>query len=85
MRKLLAVILSVLTCGLFAQVDYESEINNMECTSVTVGKKASKDGSVMTSHTDDSGRSRTSISSGTARATDSRCVTNLGSRTKRGR
>ena len=33
----------------------------MECTSVTVGKKASADGSVMTSHTDDSGRSRTNI------------------------
>ena len=35
--------------------------DGMECTSVTVGKKASADGSVMTSHTDDSGRSRTNI------------------------
>ena len=33
----------------------------MECTSITVGKKASADGSVMTSHTDDSHRSRTNI------------------------
>ncbi len=33
----------------------------MECTTVTVGKKASNDGSVMTSHTDDSGRTRTNI------------------------
>lgn len=34
----------------------------MECTSVTIGKKASVDGSVMTSHTDDSHRTRTDIS-----------------------
>lgn len=61
MKKILTIILSLLTCSLFAQVDLDSEINNMECTSVTVGKKASKDGSVMTSHTDDSGRSRTNI------------------------
>lgn len=33
----------------------------LECTSITVGKKASSDGSVMTSHTDDSGRTRTNI------------------------
>ena len=33
----------------------------LECTSITVGKKASADGSVMTSHTDDSGRTRTNI------------------------
>ena len=61
MKKLLTIILSMLTCSLFAQVDLDYEICNMECTSVTVGKKASKDGSVMTSHTDDSGRSRTNI------------------------
>ena len=40
-------------------VDYET--SGMECTSITVGKKASADGSVMTSHTDDSHRSRTNI------------------------
>ena len=39
--------------------DFESA--GMECTSITVGKKASADGSVMTSHTDDSHRSRTNI------------------------
>ena len=61
MKKLLSIVLSLLTCSLFAQVDLDYEICNMECTSVTVGKKASKDGSVMTSHTDDSGRSRTNI------------------------
>ena len=61
MKKLLTIVLSLLTCTLFAQVDLDYEISNMECTSVTVGKKASKDGSVMTSHTDDSGRSRTNI------------------------
>ncbi|MBO4402403.1 MAG: C69 family dipeptidase, partial [Bacteroidales bacterium] len=33
-----------------------------ECTTITVGKKASSDGSVRTSHTDDSHRSRTDIS-----------------------
>lgn len=33
----------------------------MECTSVTIGKSASSDGSVMTSHTDDSHRTRTNI------------------------
>lgn len=35
---------------------------NDECTTITVGKKASDDGSVRTSHTDDSHRSRTDIS-----------------------
>ncbi|MDR2835942.1 MAG: C69 family dipeptidase [Bacteroidales bacterium] len=44
-----------------AQYDYSDEINGMECTSVTIGKKASADGSVMTSHSDDSGRTRTNI------------------------
>ena len=34
---------------------------NDECTTITVGKKASDDGSVRTSHTDDSHRGRTNI------------------------
>ncbi|MBP5563247.1 MAG: C69 family dipeptidase, partial [Bacteroidales bacterium] len=47
--------------SLHAQVIPEFETGGMECTSITVGKKASADGSVMTSHTDDSHRSRTNI------------------------
>lgn len=45
----------------FGQNDTDFTYDGMECTSVTVGKKASFDGSVMTSHTDDSHRSRTNI------------------------
>src|SRR5574344_1459305 len=60
MKKLFALIFMVLSCSLFAQ-NIDNEYNKMECTSVTVGKKASKDGAVMTSHTDDSGRSRTNM------------------------
>jgi dipeptidase len=41
------------------QPDFSEE--GLECTSITVGKNASADGSVMTSHTDDSHRSRTNI------------------------
>ena len=47
--------------SLQAQVIPELDTDGMECTSITVGKKASADGSVMTSHTDDSHRSRTNI------------------------
>lgn len=45
----------------FSQYIADNDINGMECTSITVGKKASSDGSVMTSHSDDSGRTRTNI------------------------
>jgi len=44
----------------FAQIDPAREIRD-ECTSVTVGKKATVDGSVITSHTDDSHRTRSWI------------------------
>ncbi len=44
-----------------AQFSFDFDEDGMECTSVTVGKKASIDGSVMTSHSDDSHRTRTNI------------------------
>jgi dipeptidase len=47
---------------LLAQTEnQDQETGNMECTSITVGSKASADGSVYTSHTDDSHRTRTNI------------------------
>jgi len=41
--------------------DYDDDENYLECTTVTVGRLASVDGSVMTSHADDSRRRRTDI------------------------
>ncbi|MDF1549023.1 MAG: C69 family dipeptidase, partial [Bacteroidales bacterium] len=43
-----------------AQIDKSDWVNNIPdgCTAITVGKKASVDGSVMNSHTDDSHRTR---------------------------
>jgi dipeptidase len=54
--------LIVAPCG-FSQVDRSDWIGNIPdgCTSITVGKKASADGSVYTSHTDDSHRTRSNI------------------------
>jgi len=50
------------SCSLFGQtrMDYADWVNGRPdgCTSITVGNKASMDGSVMTSHTCDSHRTR---------------------------
>jgi dipeptidase len=65
MTKLFVFFLAFQSGILLAQpVNFQEDesSNKMECTSITVGKKASADGSVMTSHTDDSGRTRTDIS-----------------------
>ncbi len=56
---ILVALLGIMVAGAQNQVDPMTE--GMECTTITVGKKASADGSVMTSHTDDSHRSRTNI------------------------
>ena len=63
MKKLLTFIFAMAFLWAQGQNWYSTDefTDGMECTSVTVGKKASADGSVMTSHTDDSGRSRTNI------------------------
>lgn len=61
MKSFFTILIVLLVTSSYAQVDVDSETAGMECTSVTVGKKASADGSVMTSHTDDSGRSRTNM------------------------
>lgn len=61
MKRIILSLCFAFSCSLFAQESWNIDDNKMECTSVTVGKKASKDGAVMTSHTDDSGRSRTNI------------------------
>ncbi len=54
-------------CGILAfstataQQIPQNEEERFECTTITVGRKASDDGSVRTSHTDDSNRSRSNI------------------------
>lgn len=59
MKFAAAVVLSLILQWSFAQdkSDWEGGVPE-GCTSITVGKKASADGSVMTSHTDDSHRTR---------------------------
>ncbi|MBO4282128.1 MAG: C69 family dipeptidase [Bacteroidales bacterium] len=58
-------LLTLLAGAVFASAGVSAQTQadfNDECTTITVGKKASDDGSVRTSHTDDSHRSRTNIS-----------------------
>lgn len=59
-RLVFALLICISLTGLQAQVDRSDWENGFPegCTSVTVGKLASSDGSVMTSHTDDSHRTR---------------------------
>ena len=61
MKKIIFAVIISLSATAFAQITPDEETAGMECTSITVGRLASKDGSVMTSHTDDSHRSRTNI------------------------
>ncbi len=58
-RILETLVLVLLSCFLYSQ-DKSDWIEGVPdgCTSITVGKKASADGSVITSHTDDSHRTR---------------------------
>jgi dipeptidase len=56
-----AVIAALITCtatSLYADADHGDGYRRDECTIITVGKEASADGSVMTSHTCDSHRTR---------------------------
>lgn len=63
MKKLMLFTLFFYASSLFGQpLAFDPPEEKMECTSITLGKKASADGSVMTSHTDDSHRTRTDIS-----------------------
>lgn len=55
-------LMCLLPVAMIGQEAVSGDYDAMECTTVTVGRKASTDGSVMTSHTDDSNRTRTDIS-----------------------
>jgi dipeptidase len=63
MKKIFTTILLILTINIYAQIDKTDWVNDFPdgCTSITVGRLASWDGSVMTSHTDDSHRTRSWI------------------------
>ena len=60
-KTLFTIYVTLISCSLlYAQVDKSDWMGLYPegCTSITVGKKASTDGSVMTSHTDDSHKTR---------------------------
>ena len=59
--KKLAFAIFLLPCLSFSQTDETFGGINDECTTITMGKKATNDGSVRTSHTDDSHRTRSNI------------------------
>ncbi len=62
-KPFLTLLISVFILSVYAQADksdWEAGIPD-GCTSITVGKKATADGSVITSHTDDSHRTRSWI------------------------
>lgn len=61
MKKLLFIFVFSIVFTTFAQTFNRFDDDIFECTSVTVGSLASADGSVMTSHSDDSRRTRTNI------------------------
>ena len=60
---LMLIVLILIFNQTYAQIDKSDWINGLPdaCTVITVGKKASADGSVMNSHTDDSHRTRSEI------------------------
>ncbi len=62
-KALLSLVIGLSLCSVSAQIDKSDWIGGYPdgCTTVTVGKKASSDGSVMTSHTDDSHRTRSEM------------------------
>ena len=61
MKKIVLILSLVLTASLASAQDLPAEFEGQSCTSIMVGKKASTDGSVITSHTCD-GRYRTWMS-----------------------
>ncbi|MBU0487315.1 MAG: C69 family dipeptidase [Bacteroidetes bacterium] len=77
MRKIFVLIfLSIAIASNGQQIDPQTgnRIYPDGCTSVTVGKKASSDGSVMTSHTDDSHRTRSWVNIVPAKSHDTKAT-----------